>query len=102
MAARVRPLFLNKELVDIFMGTLQGLYFEKMVSSMSSNFSNMVTIGKHIENGLKTGNIVGIVNQQAVAKKPQGSFAKKKEWEASVIMENVHTQFQASLALMPY
>lgn len=84
------------------MGTLQDLYFQKMVSSMSSYLYDIVTIGERIVNGLKTGKIVGIDNQQTAAKKPQSSFAKKKERETNVIMENVHPQFQAYMAPMPY
>lgn len=70
MDACVRPSLSYTELVDIFMGRLQGMYLEKMVGSMSSNFSNVVTTGEHIENGLKTGKISGAANQHIVAKKP--------------------------------
>lgn len=46
------------------------MYFEKIVGSKSSNFSDVVIIDEHIENGLKSGNISGAANQQSVAKKP--------------------------------
>ena len=49
MASRVQPPLLEKELVDMFMGTLQGVYYEKMVGSISSVFSDLVTIGERIE-----------------------------------------------------
>lgn len=54
MTVRVRPHLSDTELVDIFMGTLQGMYFEKIVGSMLYSFSDVVTIGERIENGLKT------------------------------------------------
>lgn len=54
---RVQPPLSNSELVEIFMNILQGSYFGKMVESMSSNFSELVTIGERIENGLNTGGI---------------------------------------------
>lgn len=57
MDSRVRPTLSDIELVDIFMGTLQGLYFEKMIGSSSTNFADMVTIGECVENGLKSGKI---------------------------------------------
>lgn len=100
MASRVKPTLTDAELVDIFMGTLQGLYYEKMVGSSSSNFGDMVTIGERIENGLKTRKIASI-DSQSVAKKSQG-FAKKKEVEASAVMANVYPQFQVPMDLMPY
>lgn len=100
MASRAKFSLTDAELVDIFMGTLQGLYYEKMVGSSSSNFSDMVTIGERIENGLKTGKIANI-NSQSVAKKSQG-FAKKKEAEANTVITNVYPQVQAPMALIPY
>lgn len=76
MASRVRHALTDAELVDIFMSTLQGLYYKKMVDSSSSNFSHIVTIGERIENGWKTRKISSL-DSQIVAKKSQG-FAKKK------------------------
>lgn len=77
MDAPVRPLLSDTELVDIFMGILQGMYFEKMVGNISSNFYDVVTIDEHIENGLKSGKIYGVANHQTVTKKCQNSFNKK-------------------------
>lgn len=68
MASLVRPVLTDAELVNIFMSTLQGMYYRKMVSSSSSNFSDIVTIGEHIENGLKMGNTVSVDNQIVVKK----------------------------------
>lgn len=53
MAYRVKPALTDAELVDILMSTLQGMYYEKMVGSSSSNFADIATIGECIENGLK-------------------------------------------------
>ena len=57
MASRVRPILTDTELMDIFMGTLQSLYYEKMVGSSSSNFTDLVITRERIESGLKTGKI---------------------------------------------
>ncbi|XP_050916417.1 uncharacterized protein LOC127131543 [Lathyrus oleraceus] len=100
MASRVKPSLTDAELVDIFMGTLQGLYYEKMVGSSSSNFADMMTIGERIENELKTGKIANI-DSQIVVKKSQG-FAKKKEVEESSVTTNVYPQVQVPMALMSY
>ena len=45
MASRVRHSLSDTELVDIFMGTLQGFYYENMVGSLSSNFADIMAIG---------------------------------------------------------
>lgn len=100
MDSRVKHALAYAELVDIFMRTLQGLYYEKMVGSSSSNFANMVTIGERIENGLKTGKIASI-DSQSMAKKSQG-FSKKKEVEENAMTTNVYPKVQAPMANMPY
>lgn len=97
MASRVRPALSDNELIDIFMGILQGFYYERMVGSSYSNFIDIVTIGERIENRLKSGKITGNATQQTVSKKSRGGFSKKKEWEASVITVNVYPQFQAAM-----
>lgn len=79
----------DAELIDLFMGTLQGMYYEKMFGSLSSNLSDIVTIGEQIENGVKTGNIASNDNQ-IMAKKSQDGSTKKKEGEASDVITNVY------------
>lgn len=102
MASRVRPMLSDNELIENFMGTLQGLYFEKMIGSSSSNFADIVTIGERIENKVKFEKIAGTVSQPTVNKKPQGSFSKRKEGETIVVMIDVHPQYQASIAPVSY
>lgn len=104
MAFRVRPTLSDNELVGIFMCTVQGLYFEKMICSSSTNFADadMVTIGERVKNGLKSGNIAGTVTQQTTNKKPHEAFTKKKEGETSVVTTSVHPQYQFPMTPMPY
>lgn len=86
MASRVRPTLSDNELGDIFMGMLQRLYFEKMTGSSSTNFADMVTIGEHVESGLKSEKIIDTIAPQSVNKRPHGGYAKKKEGEANLVM----------------
>lgn len=102
MAVRVRPPLSDSELVDIFMSTLQWMYFEKMVGSISSDFIDVFTIREYIENGLKTGRISSTASNQAGSKKPQSIFTKKKEGEIYVVITNVYPRYQALMTLMPY
>jgi hypothetical protein len=76
----------EKELVRIFIGTLQAPYYEKVIGSASSGFSDLVIIGEMVELGLKNGKISNAQNGQAVAKKFPTSFPKKKEGEANAVM----------------
>ncbi|XP_058763419.1 uncharacterized protein LOC131636845 [Vicia villosa] len=57
LAARVQPPLLERELVDMFMGTLQDPYLNRMVGCTTSEFSALVVVGERIEHGLKTGKI---------------------------------------------
>ncbi|XP_050909904.1 uncharacterized protein LOC127123746 [Lathyrus oleraceus] len=83
MASRVQPTLSNNELLDIFMGTVQGLYFEKMIDSSSTNFVDMVTTGEHVESGLKSGKITDTTAQKTTNKRSHGGFSKKNEGEAN-------------------
>lgn len=55
----MHPLLLERELVDLFMGTLPCQYYEVMLESVSSRFSNLVIVGEGIEEGLKSIKIQG-------------------------------------------
>lgn len=101
MDSRVRPALSHNELLNNFMGMLQGLYFEKMISSSSTNLAYMVTIGECVENGLKSGKIAGTVAQKTTNKKPHGGFTKKKEGETNAVTASVHPQYQFPMAPMP-
>ncbi|XP_050919408.1 uncharacterized protein LOC127136941 [Lathyrus oleraceus] len=83
LAARVQPPMLENELVDMFMGTLQGPYYERLVGSTSAGFSDLVVAGKRIESGVKAGKIPNPANAANGAKKPYSGFPKKKEGETN-------------------
>lgn len=68
MDVRVQPPLLERELVDMFMGTLQGPYLNKMVGSDSSSFSDLVVARERIENCLKSGRIQMVVGTSIGAK----------------------------------
>ncbi|XP_050876821.1 uncharacterized protein LOC127080547 [Lathyrus oleraceus] len=102
MAFRVRPALSDNELVDIFMGTLQGLYFEKMINSSSKKFVDTVTIREHVESGLKSRKITDTTAQQTANKRPHRGFSKKKEGEANDVMAKARPRYQFLMAPMPY
>lgn len=102
MASRVRPALSDNELVDIFMGTLQGLYYEKMIGGSSTNFADMVTIGEHVENGLKSGKITDKTAPWATNKRSHEGFAKKKEGEVNIVTTGAHPRYQFPMAHMSY
>lgn len=62
MATCVQTPLLEREIVDIFIGTLQGQYYKRMLGNVSLEFSDLVIIGEQIEDGLKNGKIQGASN----------------------------------------
>src|ERR1051325_9900458 len=76
---------LEREMVDLFAGTLQGQYYASF--SMSGSFADMVMFGERIEVGIKLGKIQDISvdrGQTSGAKKVFGGY-KKKEGESSAL-----------------
>lgn len=55
LATRVEPPFLEKDLVDMFLGTPYGPYLEKLIVSSSTGFSDLVVASERIKNCLKSG-----------------------------------------------
>jgi len=81
LAAQVEPLLYEKEMTTIFIETLQAPFYEHVLGSVSSNFSDIVTIGERIEHGLKSGKIVQGSSAAIGAKKLGFNPGKKKEGE---------------------
>ena len=73
LAAQVQPPMTDNELNKIFLNTLKVPYYDRMIGNSNNNFSNVVSAGEMIENGIKLGKI-----KSTEAKKPT---PKKKEWE---------------------
>ncbi|XP_050916256.1 uncharacterized protein LOC127131373 [Lathyrus oleraceus] len=83
LAARVQPPLLERELVDMFMGNLQGPYLDRMVGSTSSGFSDLVLVGERIENMIKMGKIQNSASTSSASKKPFVPYGKKREGETN-------------------
>lgn len=104
LAARVHPLLVDRELTDIFMSTLKGQYYRKLISSVTSSFSDLVIVGERVEEGLKSGKIPEGSETQTGAKNPFNSGYKKKEGETNDVSSRAgkgNTQ-QVGPPPMPY
>ncbi|XP_050899608.1 uncharacterized protein LOC127106344 [Lathyrus oleraceus] len=62
----------------------------------------MVTIGEHVESGLKSGKITYTTAPQTVNKRPHGGFTNKKEGEANAVMVKARPQYRVTTTPMPY
>ncbi|XP_050908580.1 uncharacterized protein LOC127122257 [Lathyrus oleraceus] len=89
LAAQVQPPLLDKELVDLFMYTLQSPYFERMVGSALSDFAHLVTIGERIESALKSGRFQGALSSQASETESLNNSQKEEEDETNAVITDV-------------
>ncbi|XP_022637926.1 uncharacterized protein LOC111241863 [Vigna radiata var. radiata] len=76
LAAQVEPPLYDKEMVAMFVSTLQPPFYEHMIGNVSSNFADIIIIGERIEIGLKSGKIT---SQAITPKKSIFNVGKKKE-----------------------
>src|SRR4051812_7635489 len=59
-----------------------------MIGSVSSNFTDLVTIGQRLEEGIKNGKVTHVAESSSGSKKPYGNFQKKKENETNDVSDD--------------
>ena len=52
LASQVEPPLTEKDINGLFIDTLSPLFWEKMIGSVSSSFTGLVTIGQRLEEGI--------------------------------------------------
>ena len=57
LTGRVQPPLSDRELVDMFLGILSGPYFNHLIGSSSSGFTELILTGERVEAGIKSGKI---------------------------------------------
>ena len=72
----MQPPLDDRELVDMFLGTLSGPFFNHLIGSSSSGFTELIMTGERIEAGIKAGKI----------QKGASSSTKKKPFKKDVIV----------------
>lgn len=103
LAARVQTILLERELIDMFMGNLQGPYLDRMVGNTSSSFYDLVLAGERIENMIKMGKIQNSASTSSASKKPFVPYGKKREGEtnANAIIRTRNPTYQQVAAVTP-
>jgi hypothetical protein len=86
VASQVEPPLAEKELADWFMDTVKPVFYERMVSSVSASFSDLVAVGIKVELGLKNGKMTTTSETSGSnAKKFPGGFQRKKEGDTNAV-----------------
>ena len=75
LAGRVQPPLSDRELVDMFLDTLSGPFFNNLIGSSSARFTELIMTGERVEAGIKSGKIQRDISSSTM-KKP---FTRKKE-----------------------
>ena len=57
MATQVQPPLIETEVTMLFLGTLQELYYDRLMPTETGSFANMVKAGNLIDNAIKNGRI---------------------------------------------
>ena len=79
LAGRVQHPLSDRELVDMFLGTLSGPFFNHLIISSSARFTELIMTGERVEAGIKSGKIQRDASSSTM-KKP---FTRKKEVSAA-------------------
>ncbi|GAU38952.1 hypothetical protein TSUD_363910 [Trifolium subterraneum] len=58
IAAQICPPLEEKEMTKIFLNTLDSFYYERMIASTPSDFTEMVNMGMRLEEGVRQGRLV--------------------------------------------
>ena len=62
----------DKELNKTFLNTLKASYYDRMIGNSNTNFFDVVSVGKMIENGVKLGKIESTEVKKLTLKKKKG------------------------------
>ena len=85
LAARVQPPMIETEMVDMFMGTLQGSILQHLAGGSSSGFSELVMSGERVENLIKLGKLPGGESSSSNTRKPFANAQKKREGDSNAV-----------------
>jgi len=90
LVAQVESPLHDREMVTMFMSTLQSPFCEHMLGSVSSNFVDIVIIGERIELGWKTEKIAQGSSTTSTGKKFGFNSSIRKESDGQVASTTVH------------
>ena len=69
----------------MFINSLTGPYYDKMIGNTSTLFADVVIIGERVEQGLKSGRIAQQTSSNSSTQNFKKNFGKKKEGDVNAI-----------------
>ena len=76
LAGRFQPPLSERELMDMFLGTLSGPFFNHLIGSSYAGFTELILNRESVEAGIKSGKVQKDSSASIAVRKP---FTKKKE-----------------------
>jgi hypothetical protein len=83
LAAQINPPLEEKEMTKIFLKTLSSFYYEQMIVSAPSDFTEIVNTGMRLEEGVREGRLSK--EEVSSGKKYGSGFSRKKEGETNAV-----------------
>ena len=83
MATQVQPPLVEKEIIMLFLNTLQEPYYDRLLPSATKNFANMIMAGNLVDHAIKNKKID--VEESSSKSKGRGNITKKKEGETQAL-----------------
>ena len=77
LVGRVQPPLTDRELVEMFVETLTGPFFNLLIGSSSSGFTELILTGERVESGIKSGKTP--MAPASISNTVKESFTNKKE-----------------------
>ncbi|XP_050888564.1 uncharacterized protein LOC127093674 [Lathyrus oleraceus] len=99
----------EKEMTKVFLKTLDTFYYERMIASAPTDFTDMVNMRVRLEEAVREGRLVREGSSSSSGAKRYGGFMKKKEQETNAVSYNhprrinypYHSQHQHITAVTP-
>ncbi|XP_050875041.1 uncharacterized protein LOC127078649 [Lathyrus oleraceus] len=88
--AQASPLLEEKEMTNLFLKTLSPFYYDRMVASAPSDFTEMVNMGIILEEGVCEGQLVKENGSSGSSKSYRNGLPQKKEHNANAISQERH------------
>jgi hypothetical protein len=87
VAAQINPPLEEKEMTKIFLKTLDSFYYERMIVSAPSDFTEMVNMGMRLKEGVREGRLAKESDSSSGTRKFEGGSSKKKEQEVGMVAQ---------------
>ena len=78
LAGRVQPPLADRELVDMFMNTLTGPFYNHLLGSSSASFTELILTGERVENGIRSGKIQVATSSNTARKSESNTVYSQK------------------------